>query len=198
MKETLYSMILDNKIKTWIFMIIFSFLLYFIGYIIWIFIIISSLFLGLIGYIIVIALGRVWYIVFAIFIIFYNLIAYYYSDKIALKSAGAKPADPIRFKTLRNIVEEVAIAAGVPKPKVYVINDPSPNAFATGRNPRNASIAVTTGMLRLLNRKELQGVIAHEIAHIRNYDILLNDNYCYSGWTYNTTQGISYLFLKLI
>ncbi|MCX7796407.1 MAG: M48 family metalloprotease [bacterium] len=157
MRETLYDLISTNKIKTWIFMIIFSLLLGFIGYII-----INIFNWGIGGY-----------IMFALFIIFYNLITYYYSDKIALASVGARPADPYEFRALHNVVEEVAIAAGIPKPKVYVINDPSPNAFATGRNPNNASIAVTTGLLLLMDRSELQGVIAHEISHIRNYDILL-------------------------
>lgn len=157
MRETLYDMISANKIKTWIFMIVFSLLLGFIGYII------VNLF----------AWGTFGYIGFAIFIIFYNLITYYYSDRIALASVGAKPADPVRFRTLHNVVEEVALAAGIPKPKVYVIDDPSPNAFATGRSPENASIAVTTGMLLLVDRSELQGVVAHEISHIRNYDMLI-------------------------
>ncbi len=74
---------------------------------------------------------------------------------------------------MHNVVEEVALAAGIPKPKVYVVEDDAPNAFATGRNPKNASVAVTRGLLEMMNREELQGVIAHEIAHIRNYDILL-------------------------
>jgi heat shock protein HtpX len=137
--------------------------------------IIFSLLLGLVGYVIVNLFnwGVSGYIMFAFFIVLYNLITYYYSDRIALASVGAKPADPYEFRVLHNVVEEVAIAGGIPKPKVYIINDPSPNAFATGRNPNNASIAVTTGLLLLMDRRELQGVIAHEISHIRNYDILL-------------------------
>jgi len=86
---------------------------------------------------------------------------------------GAKPADPAEFRQLHNIVEEVAIAAGIPKPRTYVIDAEAPNAFATGRNPQHASIAVTRGLLQLMNREELQGVIAHELSHIRNYDILV-------------------------
>jgi len=74
---------------------------------------------------------------------------------------------------LHNVVEEVSIAAGIPKPKVYITPSPAPNAFATGRNPQNASVSVSTGLLEIMNRQELQGVIAHEIAHIRNYDMLL-------------------------
>jgi heat shock protein HtpX len=117
--------------------------------------------------------GTSGYILFAFLIIIYNFILYYNSDKIALASTGSVPADPEEFKQLHNIVEEVAIAAGVPKPKVYIMPSPAPNAFATGRNPQNASIAVTTGLLEIMNREELQGVVAHEMAHIRNYDILL-------------------------
>jgi len=117
--------------------------------------------------------GTAGYIFFALFIIIYNFVLYYNSDKIALASTGSVPADPEEFKQLHNIVEEVAIAAGVPKPKVYITPSPAPNAFATGRNPQNAAVAVTTGLLEIMNREELQGVIAHEISHIRNYDILL-------------------------
>jgi heat shock protein HtpX len=95
------------------------------------------------------------------------------SDKIALASVGAMPADPNEYQVLHNVVEEVAIAAGIPKPKVYIMNELQPNAFATGRNPTNASICVTTGLLSMMNREELQGVVAHEMSHIRNYDIFL-------------------------
>ena len=92
-----------------------------------------------------------------------------------LGSSGAVPAaaDDPRYAQLHNVVEEMAIAAGVPKPQVYVIPDPDPNAFATGKDPEHASIAVTQGLLDSLNREELQGVIAHEMGHVRNYDIRL-------------------------
>ncbi len=157
MRETLYDQIAANKRKTFIFILI------------------TSLFLGALGYIVVELLnwGTAGYIFFALFIIIYNFVLYYNSDKIALASTGSVPADPEEFKQLHNIVEEVAIAAGVPKPKVYITPSPAPNAFATGRNPQNAAVAVTTGLLEIMNREELQGVIAHEMAHIRNYDILL-------------------------
>ncbi len=90
-----------------------------------------------------------------------------------LSSSGAvpAPADDPRYKQLHNIVEEMAIAAGLPKPQVYVIPDPDPNAFATGKDPEHACIAVTQGLLDSLNRDELQGVVAHELGHVRNYDI---------------------------
>lgn len=103
--------------------------------------------------------------------IIYALIGYYSGDKIVLSTSRAKPADEQQFMHLHNVVEGLAIAAGIPKPKVYVINDDSPNAFATGRDPDHASVAVTTGLLKTLNREELEGVIGHELSHIRNRDI---------------------------
>jgi len=156
-RKNLYQLISANKVKTALFIIAFSLLL------------------GLVGY----ALG--WYFrwgtgiyaLFGLLIVGYNLILYYNSDKLALAVNGAKPADPAEYRQLHNIVEEVAIAAGTPKPRVYVIDADAPNAFATGRNPKHASIAVTRGLLQLMNREELQGVIAHELSHIRNYDILV-------------------------
>ncbi|NLI56564.1 M48 family metallopeptidase, partial [bacterium] len=112
-------------------------------------------------------------ILISVILIIYNLITYYNSDKIALMSVGARPAKEDEFKVLHNVVEEVSIAAGIPKPKVYVMYENQPNAFATGRSPKNASICVTTGLLQMMNRSELQGVVAHEMSHIKNYDILL-------------------------
>ncbi len=108
-----------------------------------------------------------------IFSIAMNIAGYWYSDKIALSLAGAVEADTISFRELHNIVENLAITAGLPKPKVWVIEDTAPNAFATGRNAKHASVAVTTGLLALLNKSELEGVVAHELAHIGNRDILL-------------------------
>jgi len=99
--------------------------------------------------------------------------AYQHGDRAVLTGSGARVpgmGDP-NVQVLRNVVEEMAIAAGIPRPRVYVVDDPDPNAFATGRDPQHASIAVTTGLLALMNRDELQGVIAHEMSHIRNYDI---------------------------
>jgi heat shock protein HtpX len=100
--------------------------------------------------------------------------SYWKSDSIALAVSRAVPADLETYQRLHNLVEGLCIASGLPKPKVYVINDPAPNAFATGRNPQHAAIAVTTGLLEKMNRVELEGVVAHELSHIRNYDILVS------------------------
>jgi heat shock protein HtpX len=101
-----------------------------------------------------------------------NVVAYWFSDKIALNVAGARPATLEENRYLVNITEAVAIGAGVPTPKLYVIDSPAPNAFATGRSPEHGTIAVSKGLIELLDRQELEGVIAHEMAHIKNYDIL--------------------------
>lgn len=101
----------------------------------------------------------------------YSLISYYWSDKAALWSTGAKEIQKAQAPEVWNVVENLCIANGQPMPKVYIIDDPSPNAFATGRDPKNASIAFTTGILALLNRQELEGVAAHELSHVKNYDI---------------------------
>ena len=100
--------------------------------------------------------------------------SYWKSDSIALSVSRAHPADETTYKRLHNLVEGLCIASGLPKPKVYVIDDPAPNAFATGRNPRHAAIAVTTGLLDKMNRVELEGVVAHELSHVKNYDILVS------------------------
>ena len=101
-------------------------------------------------------------------------VAYWKSDALALAMSHARPADPTTYARLHNLVEGLCIAAGLPKPRVYVVDDPAPNAFATGRNPRHAAIAVTTGLLDKLNRVELEGVLAHELSHVKNYDILVS------------------------
>ncbi len=97
--------------------------------------------------------------------------SYYKSDRIALAAARAVPANPVTYRRLHNLVEGLCIAAGLPKPELYVVHDPSPNAFATGRDPNHSAIAVTTGLLERMNRVELEAVLAHELAHIRSYDI---------------------------
>src|SRR4030066_1805849 len=99
--------------------------------------------------------------------------SYYYSDKIVLAMSKARPVTKEEFPYLYNVVEGLTIAAGPPPPRCYVIDDTAPNAFATGRNPKNSVIVVTTGLLDKLNRVELEGVIAHEMSHIKNYDVLL-------------------------
>jgi heat shock protein HtpX len=99
--------------------------------------------------------------------------SYYSSDKIVLAISRARPVEKKDYPHLYNVVEGLAIAAGLPKPRCYIIDDTAPNAFASGRNPKNSVIVVTTGLLEKLNRAELEGVIAHEMAHIKNYDILV-------------------------
>lgn len=102
-----------------------------------------------------------------------SLGSYYYSDKIVLSISGARPADRNRDFHFFTATENLSMAAGIPMPKLYVINDSAMNAFATGRNPDNAVVVATTGLLERLNRTEIEGVIAHELSHIKNYDILL-------------------------
>src|SRR4029079_489177 len=99
--------------------------------------------------------------------------SYWKADAIALAVSRAKPADPQQYQRLHNLVEGLCIASGLPMPRLYVIEDDAPNAFATGRNPKHAAIAVTTGLLEKMNRAELEAVRAYELSHIRNYDILV-------------------------
>ncbi len=101
-------------------------------------------------------------------------VSYWKADVIALRMSRAVPADAEEYRRLHNLVEGLCIASGIPKPGVYVVHDPAPNAFATGRDPKHAAIAVTTGLLEKMNRVELEGVLAHELSHIRNYDILVS------------------------
>jgi heat shock protein HtpX len=100
--------------------------------------------------------------------------AYWSSDAVALRVSRAKPASEEEYPRYHNIVEGLCIASGLPKPRLYVVDDPAPNAFATGRNPRHSAVAVTTGLLEKMNRVELEGVLAHELSHIKNYDILVS------------------------
>src|SRR5882762_409847 len=103
-----------------------------------------------------------------------NAVAYFFSDKIALLSSGAQPVSREQVPRLYEVMERLAAKANIPVPKLYVIPEAAPNAFATGRNPRHASVAVTEGLLQLMNDDELEGVIAHELSHVRNYDILIS------------------------
>jgi heat shock protein HtpX len=100
-----------------------------------------------------------------------SLGSYFAGDRLVLTVSGAKEADPSSAPQLMNVVQELAIAAAIPMPKVYLIKDTAPNAFATGRDPQHASVAVTSGLLEKLDREELQGVIGHELSHVRNFDI---------------------------
>ncbi|HWO45867.1 MAG TPA: M48 family metallopeptidase [Methylomirabilota bacterium] len=101
------------------------------------------------------------------------LYSYYLGSATVLSAVGAHEADPHQFQQLYNIVQTLAIGDGLPVPKVYIIEDPSPNAFATGRDPQHAAVTVTTGLLQMMNREELEGVLAHEMSHIKNFDVRL-------------------------
>lgn len=109
-----------------------------------------------------------------IFALATNLFAYWNSDKVVVAMAGAKPAGEQEYPELHNIVENLSITAGLPKPKVFIIQDPAPNAFATGRNKEHAVVAVTTGLLGMMDKSELEGVLAHELSHIGNRDMLVS------------------------
>lgn len=103
-----------------------------------------------------------------------NFFAYWNSDKVALAMNKARVVTSEEAPELHHIIDSLAARAGLPKPKVCIINNPTPNAFATGRNPKNAAVAVTTGLLQLMNRRELEGVLGHELGHIKNHDILIS------------------------
>ncbi len=105
--------------------------------------------------------------------IIYSWVSYFYSDKMVLATSGAKELKKHDHPALFHLVENLAIGDGMPMPKVYIIDDPSPNAFATGRDPKHAAVAVTTGILERLNKTELEGVLAHELSHVKNYDTRL-------------------------
>jgi len=155
---TLYTHSDANKRKTWFLMT---------GFLV---------FIILVGYVFSLAMDNVSILYFAIILSFLmNFFAYYNSDKMVLAMSGAHEIkkESLESKELYRIVENLSITAGLPTPKIYIISDPSPNAFATGRNPEHAVVAVTTGLLAKLDRNELEGVIAHELSHIGNRDILL-------------------------
>lgn len=151
----MYNQITANKRKTWLLIIMVSFFI----------ILLSAVFGYAEGLDIIssVVLGT-------LFTTVYTLISYFASDKIALSSNGAVAIEKKDAPELWNIVENLCIAEGMPMPKVYIIQDPSPNAFATGRNPEKASIAFTTGLLQILDKNELTGVAAHELSHVKNYD----------------------------
>jgi heat shock protein HtpX len=152
-RKTLYELQEENVRKTYLFIAIFSILiLFFISPTL------SSLPL---------------FILLAIGVFISNRYAYKNAEKILLRSVHAYPADPDEYYVLHGVVEEVALSAGIPKPEVYIMDEMQPNAFATGKDPEHAAICVTKGLLSIMNREELQGVIAHEVAHIRNNDVLL-------------------------
>lgn len=154
---TIYSQIASNKIRTFL--------------IVAIFIAFVSFFFFLIGKFI--GNSTDYLIIGLLFSFFSGLGSYFYSDKIVLFMTGAKPADKKEHFNFYTVVENLSIAAGLPMPKLYVVKDEAPNAFATGRDPKHAVVAATTGLLEKLERGELEGVIAHELSHVKNYDILL-------------------------
>jgi len=154
---TIYSQVDVNKRKTWLLMSVFLVIVIGVG---WTF---SYVYDNVIILYAVVAFSLVM-----------NMVSYWKSDKIALAVSGAKTADHEQYKELHRIVENLAITAGLPKPRVYVMQEEAPNAFATGRDPEHSAIAVTTGLLHVLDRTELEGVIAHEISHIGNRDILVS------------------------
>ncbi len=132
---------------------------------------------------VVIAIGWAisWYynnpviLVFAVaFALLTNIWSYWNSDKVVIALSGARPADKAQYEELHQVVENLAITAGLPKPNIYIINDPAPNAFATGRDAKHSAVAVTSGLLSMMNRNELEGVIAHELSHVGNRDILIS------------------------
>lgn len=153
----LYSYSAINKRKTWFLMTGFF------------------IFVILIGYIFAQAMANSSILYFAvIFSVAMSLVSYWFSDKIVLSMSGAHLVDKDNGRELYRLVENLCIAAGLPVPKIYIINDSAPNAFATGRDPEHAVIAVTSGLLAKLDKAELEGVLAHELSHIGNRDILIS------------------------
>ena len=128
-----------------------------------------------IGYVVSAIYGNpaIMYIAIA-FSLVMNVGSYWFSDKLVVKMTGAMPADTTLHRDLINVVENLSITAGLPMPKVYVVNDQAPNAFATGRDPEHAVVCATTGLLQILNRVELEGVMAHELSHVGNRDMLVS------------------------
>lgn len=154
---SLYTHQDENIRKTWVFMTLF-------------FVVVIGL-----GWFFSYALGNSYILYGAvIFSVLMNVISYWYSDKIVLSMSGAKPATREENKELFQIVENLSITAGLPMPKLFIINDPAPNAFATGRDKEHAVVAVTTGILGVLDKNELTGVLAHELSHIGNRDMLVS------------------------
>ncbi len=154
---TIYSQIASNRQKTYLIFVLFIALLTGFFYLI-------GLYYGD---------GNGYLVLGLVISSFTSFISYFYSDKMVLMSVGAQPANKRDHFDLYTATENMALAAGLPMPKVYVINDPAPNAFATGRNPKHAVVCATTGLLSMMDRAELEGVVAHEISHIKNYDILV-------------------------
>lgn len=158
---TIYNQISANQRKTWLIMFLFSAFIVGVVYV----------FVSALGYQGPSALG--WVGVALILTGLINFGSYYYSDKIVMTISGAKPVEKKDNRELYNLVENLCIGVGVPAPKIYLIEDTAPNAFATGRDPQHAAIAVTSGLLQKLDKLELEGVLGHELSHIKNYDTRL-------------------------
>lgn len=154
---TIYSQITGNRLKTYL--------------IIFLFIIFVSFFFWIVGQ--YTGGGNSYFAIGIIFSLITSIGSYFYSDKIVLAMSGARPAEKKEFFDFYTVTENLSIAAGLPMPRLYVIKDPAMNAFATGRDPQHAVVAATTGILEKLDRAELEGVIAHELSHVKNYDILV-------------------------
>ncbi len=154
---SLYTHQSENVAKTWLLMSVFFVIIIFLGWFL-------SQYYG----------NPVILYGFFIFSLFMNIASYWWSDKIVLKMSGAKPANREEFFDLYTVTENLSMTAGLPMPRLYVITDSAPNAFATGRNKEHAVVCASTGLLQILNRSELEGVIAHELSHIGNRDILLS------------------------
>jgi heat shock protein HtpX len=152
-----YDQIASNKLKSAALVALFVLLLALIGYVFG-----QATDWGYLGLVLALAVA---------FVMSWS--SYWFSDRIVLSLSGARPVNRETEPYVVNTVEGLAIAAGIPVPRAYLIDDPAPNAFATGRNPENAAIALTTGLVQMMNRQELEGVIAHELSHIKNYDTLL-------------------------
>lgn len=154
---TLYTEQQSNTNKTWLLMAIFLVIIVALGWFISYYYNSPALLYVAIG-----------------FSLLMNFVSYWWSDKIVLSLAGAKPASHDENTELYHVVENLAITAGLPMPKIYIVQDQAPNAFATGRDKNHAVVAVTTGLLEMMNKNELEGVVAHELSHIGNRDILLS------------------------
>lgn len=155
----MFDQVVSNKRKSWLLVA---------GFVVFV-LVVAVVFTYLMG-----AGGPVGFVVAVAIAVATSFAAYWKSDAVALRVSRAKPASSEEYRRYHNLVEGLCIASGLPKPRLYVIEDPAPNAFATGRNPRNAAIAVTTGLLEKMNRVELEGVLAHELSHVKNYDILVS------------------------
>ncbi len=140
----------------------------------WLLMFVFCLFIVAVGYVLSLAQGDyVWLIAAAGLSFGMSFLSYWQSDKLVLAMSRAKEADPNQYRELYRLVENLCITAGLPRPKIYIIDDSAPNAFATGRNPKHAALAFTSGLLAKLDKAELEGVIAHELSHVGNRDILL-------------------------